>query len=152
MHSRIFQLSEVPVDKEDYITEDEFIDGFVGMIADYVSSDTDRREDIQWLCSALKEYGIIYDENEESIIFLEGFKKKYFKERFEKLRTTLQNMSLEEFSSDSLAAFELASLIENRFSFYVYYEYTWQSLDNFVRSELKEGQKYYIGGTLDYHC
>jgi acyl carrier protein len=152
MHSRIFQLSEVPVNKEDYITEDEFIDGFVGMIADYVSSDTDRREDIQWLCSVLKEYGIIYDENEESIIFLEGFKKKYFKERFEKLRTTLQNMSLEEFSSDSLAAFELASLIENRFSFYVYSEYTWQSLDNFVRSELKEGQKYYIGGTLDYHC
>ena len=48
-NSRIFQFSETPVSKEDYITSDQFIDNFVGEVADSVSDDTNREEDIQWL-------------------------------------------------------------------------------------------------------
>lgn len=150
MHSRIIQLSKEPIDKDDYITEDTFIDDFVGVIADYVSEETDREEDIKWLLYAIKEYGIVYNDKEESIIFPKGFKENYFRERFKELKEVVQNISLEQFASNSTVAYNLASLIEDKHGFYIYTSF-WQSFDSFVRGELEEGEKYYIGGTIDYH-
>jgi len=161
--SIIYQISKEPIPEENYIEEDSFCENFVGVIASHVSADTDRKENINDLYSELKEYGVIYNPEEDSIIFLEGFKEKYFAARFEKLKKALQSMSLKQFASDSFAIFEVMNLIEQKFGFYIcvesplqkddfgtFYTRTWQSLDSFVRDELEEGEKYYIGGTLEY--
>jgi len=151
MHSRIFQLSESPISKEDYITEELFYDDFVGQIADYVDDSTEREEDIKWLINTIEKYGATYNEKEQSIVFLKGFKDSYFKERFQKLKEVIQNMNLSEFSTGFMKVYELKDLIEDEYGFYIYYNDSYAPIDAFVREDVEEGKKYFIGNVLDYH-
>lgn len=152
MHSRIFQLSTEPIKKEDYITGDTIIHdtGFIGYVADYVSEEVDRKEDIKWLLESITPYGAIYDEKEECLIFPKGFKERYFEKKFAALKEIVQEMSLEDFANDSLLAYKLKSTIIDRFSFYIYEDY-YEPIDDFIRN-LEVDTKYYIGGILDYHA
>ena len=153
MHSRIFQLSTEPIKEEDYITEDTIIHdtSFIGYVADYVSDEVDRKEDIKWLLDSITPYGAIYDEKEESLIFPKGFKERYFEKKFAVLKETVQKISsLEDFANDSLLAYKLKSTITDRFSFYIYEDY-YEPIDDFIRN-LELNTKYYIGGILDYHA
>ncbi len=156
MHSRIFQISENPVKKEEYINVDKILDSesFVGTIADYVA-ESDREEDIEWLVSCIKDYGIEYDNQQDMIIFKKGFKENYFQGRFEKLKEKINSMTLEEFAKGDFSLYEIRMLIEEKFGFYVYYKGDYcddiMPFDSFVRM-MEEERKYYIGGTLDYHC
>lgn len=149
MHSRIFQFSEQPIEPDDYIREEDFYDNFVGYIADYVNGNTDRKADIAWLVSSLKSYGIIYNEEEESIIFPENFKTEYFKRRFDKFIKLVRELDLNKFSEDTFELWELQQLIEDKYGFYIYIDY-YETLDSFIRN-LHGEQKYYIGATIDYH-
>jgi oligoribonuclease NrnB/cAMP/cGMP phosphodiesterase (DHH superfamily) len=150
MHSRIFQLSDEKIKKNNYVRASDFYeDSFIGSVADYVSDDIDRKEDIKWLMERLKPYGAILNKKEESIFFPKGFKKKYFSKKFEELKKMVNEMTLEEFI-DGITAYKLEQIIESKFDFYIYIEYL-QPLDDFVRG-LEEGKKYYIGGIVNYHA
>jgi len=153
MHSTIFQLEEKPLRfEEDFATEEDFYDDFVGVIADYVSDDVDRDVEIQYFVKYLEKYGVKYNAKEQSIIFLKGFKEKYFKERFFKLKEAVQKLTFENFIKDTLEVWEIKNLIDEKYGIYIYSnESSWMTLDEFVRCNLKEGQKYYIGTVLDYH-
>lgn len=119
MHSRIFQLSYEKINKDDFITEENFYeDSFIGSVADYVSDNIDRKEDIKWLMERLKPYGAILNKKEESIFFPKGFKKKYFSKKFEELKKMVNEMTLEEFI-DGITAYKLGQIIESKFDFYI---------------------------------
>jgi hypothetical protein len=153
MHSRIFQLTEEPIDKDDYMTEWSFCeDSFVGAVADYVSDNCDREEDIKWLIKSLedvKEY-FTHNPKNQSITFHPGFKVEYFRERFKKFNELVSGTTLEVFANGS-NAYELKSTIEDKYSFYVHHEY-WEPFDSFVRSlPSDEDETCYFGGTVDYH-
>lgn len=151
MHSMIIQFSLSPIYEDDYMTEDDFIDnGFVGWIADYVNSDIDRDDYIQWFLDFVEPYGIEYNSEDQSVIFLPGFKRKYFEERLQKLKDYVQNLSIESFASDIFVSSDIQKLVEDEFGFYVYEDGDLMPFDYFVRT-LSEGQKYFIGGVLDYH-
>ena len=48
MHSRIFQVSMEPIEKDDYILERDYWDHwFTREIADYVNGSTNRNDDIR---------------------------------------------------------------------------------------------------------
>ncbi|NLW24677.1 MAG: hypothetical protein GXY91_05485 [Clostridia bacterium] len=150
MHSRIFQLSDEKINKDDFITEENFYeDSFIGSVADYVSDNIDRKEDIKWLMSCLEPYGVKLDKEEESIVFPKGFKQRYFEERFKKFKETVNGMTLNDFC-DSIKAWQLSQIIEKKFDFYIYVSYP-QPLDDFIR-DLEEEKKYFIGGIVDYHA
>lgn len=153
MHSRIFQMDIEPINKKDYIDESTFYeDTFIGTIADYVDEDTNRDEDIQWLVDCYKKYGMEYNKKEDYIIFKKGFKKNYFRERFELFKETIDELTFEDFAYDTRAnLYKIKSLMEDRFSFYVYFDDYWMTFDRFVR-QLEEGKKYYLGATIDYHA
>lgn len=153
MHGTIFQLEEKPLRfEEDFACEEDFYDDFVGVIADYVSEDIDREEEINYFCQEFKKYGIAYNSKEQSIIFLKGFKEKYFEERFFKLKEAVQNLTFEDFVKDTLKVWEIKNLIDKKYGIYIYSnESSWMSLDEFVRYDLEENKKYYIGSVLDYH-
>lgn len=152
MHGKIFQLEEKPLRfEEDFVIEEDFYNDFVGTIADYVSEDVDRNEEIQYLIEDLRKYGITYNAKEQSIIFLKEFKEKYFKERFEQLKEIVKCISLKEFIEETLKVWEIENLINKKYGTYIYHNEIWISMDDFVREYMEEGKKYYIGTVLDYH-
>lgn len=153
MHGTIFQLEEKPLRfEEDFACEEDFYEGFVGIIADYVSEDVDREEEINYFVTYLGKYGITYNSEEQSIIFPKGFKEEYFSARFFNLKKFVEELTLEEFSTDSTKVWILKNLINEKYGIYIYSrQSSWITFDEFVRYNLKEGQKYYIGTVLDYH-
>lgn len=153
MHSRIFQMDIEPINKKDYIDESTFYeDTFIGTIADYVDEDTNRDEDIQWLVDCYEKYGMEYNKEEDYVIFKKGFKKNYFRERFKLFKETIDELTFEDFAYDTRAnLYKIKSLMEDRFSFYVYFDDYWMTFDRFVR-QLEEDKKYYLGATIDYHA
>lgn len=162
MHSRIIQLErELEKIEESPMTEDTIVgdwDGpyFIGTVADYVSDNVDREDDINWLKSYLEdlntEDNIVIEFNKDEITFKKGFKQAYFKDQFESFKREVREMELENF----INPFEVYSLkmrIEDTCSFYIYYSNgILNTLDKFVRYLPDEDVKYYIGTTLDYHC
>lgn len=155
MHAKIYQLAEEPLNEEDFATEEDFYESFVGTIADYVTAkDIDRKEEIQYFVKELEKYGVIYDPQEQSIIFKPGFKKQYFKEKFEKFKKITQELTFKEFAGivSNLNMWEIKTLIEDKFGDYVYIGYIYYPIDEFFRKDMKEGKKYYFGTVLDYHA
>lgn len=158
MHSRIFQLStKGKISKDDYINKEELNNPessdywFVNSIADYVMESSDRKDDIKWLLDTIESYGIEYNEQEEYIVFKKGFIDNYFKERYNIFKEEVENLTLKNFI-DFFQACKLKSLIMEECTFYISCSSIgFVSIDTFVRT-LEEGVKYYIGGTLDYHC
>ena len=62
-HSRIFQVSQKPIEKADYIEDSNYWDHwFTRTLADYVA-DSNREEDIEWLSTARLK-GIIFNKDE----------------------------------------------------------------------------------------
>jgi hypothetical protein len=152
MHGTIIQLEEKPLRfEEDFACEEDFYDDFVRVVADYVSEDVDREEEINYFVKWLGKYGIIYNSEEQSIVFPEGFKAEYFSERLFKLKKIIEDITIEEFSTDSTKMWILENLIEEKYGIYIYHKGTWTTLDEFVRYDLEENKKYYIGSVLDYH-
>lgn len=164
MHSRIFQLSHEPLTKDEYIDENTFYDGyeyFLGPVADYISDDTQRDEDIDWLNEVLfnsMNDVDLFEINKELgyIVFKKGFKESYFEASFNKLKELVAKLELSDFIKHSNSRFNpyiLENLIEDKFGFYIYldcYGGFLNTLDDFLRgAELDT--KYYFGATLDYH-
>ena len=162
MHSRIFQLERSRGDIDDYGLEEYNFDDdckhewFVGQVADYVSEDTDKNEDVEWFLACMEECNRFFtinrtDTEVESITFLPGFKRMYFFERFNKLQQTVDEMNLDDFTS-SIKAYRLKQLVEEKFGFYVCCKNNLQSMDDFVRDLPDAETTYYFGNTIDYHC
>lgn len=156
MHSRIFQISSNPIAKEDYIRESDFFDHwFTTERADYVNEDTDRDSDIDWLKSATSglEFGV--DEGGEYFVLKnksEFFEKTYT--RFTETIDELTSLSMQDFSTTKIdhLMWELKNAWNNEYGFYVAYESTWDidTLYAYMRY-CNEGDKFYIGATIDYH-
>jgi hypothetical protein len=153
MHSRVFQVSLEPLDVDEYITEEDLYENpFVGTIADYVSDNCNRTEDIQWLISYISKYDMSYNTSEGSITFKKGFRKEYFKTKYEEFQEYARKITFEVFmDSMGYELYKLEKCIEDKFGFYIYSdENGLETLDSFVR-RLEADQKYYVGGTVDYH-
>ena len=159
MHSRIFQLSEMPIAKDEYISEYEYHDHwFSREIADYVDGDTDRVEDIEWLGSCVSgiEFGI--DEHGEFLIIKN--REQYFARMFQSFASYIEAINhkctLKDFTDGIKEMWSLDNAYNDKFGFYVELttatdRYTdLVTFDNFIRTS-KDGEKYYIGATIDYH-
>lgn len=154
MHSRIFQVSEKPIDKADYIKESDYWDHwFLNSVADYVNEDCNRNEDIEWLKDCAKGYSIGCDENGEYLIV--ESKEEYFKQSFARFKETLDKIkdyTIDDFIKGFHEMWMLKDAYEEKFGFYVEFDgYGLITFDSFIRHCNTE-TKYYIGGTIDYHC
>lgn len=153
MHSRIFQISKNPIKKEDYIKESNYWDHwFLNEVADYVSDDCDAYDDVKWLQDCVK--GIIFGGDENGTYLVVVSREEYFRRSFEKFKITLDKVkdcTIEEFSTGIHEMWQLKDLYEEKFGFYVDVDGELMSFDSFVRLCATK-EKYYIGGTIDYHC
>lgn len=151
MHSRIFQVSMNPINKGEYICdEDYYKHWFTREIADYVSDDCNREEDIEWLTDAARGYLVNKDDDGE--YFVVANKEEYFApayERFMKALNEIGKPTLEEFTN-GIGLWNLKNAAEDKFGFYVDADGELMTFDAFIRGCVTN-EKYYIGGTVDYH-
>ena len=157
MHSRIFQISQNPI--EDRITEDRYYDGFVGRVADYVSElDTDDQlNSISWLAGTP---GIEVKNIDGVATITVVDKKAYFAAKlteFQNALKKLEKISLEDFIANNrdldYEVWLAKEAYEEHSSFYVddYDEFFGLiPFDKFMR-EADEGSVWYIGTVIDYH-
>ena len=152
-HSRIFEVSKYEMDPHDWLVADDLAEStFVGNIADYVKDidDVDRLESIEWLskCTA-GSIEITHDDSKYKLKLAQNGKQTYFGGRLASLKLMVGEMTIDEFADD-MTAWKTQELINERYSFYVFEEGLYKTLDNFIRS-IKEGEEYYICGVIDYH-
>ena len=168
MHSRIFQISKNPI--KDMITEDRYYDNFVGNIADYVDTPQKRyrKGDIEsFLKASLHDVAIFTDDNEKFTI---TNKTAYFEPLYNAWKMNLgllQDITLNQFSDEDhkptnedpfstlgMLHFRTESSYNDEYGVYVddNDEYAGlQTLTSFMR-HTKNGETYYIGSVIDYHC
>ena len=151
MHSRIIQLSKEPIKKEDYIQEEDFYDsGFIGTVADYVSDETDREDDINWFIQAYQ-LESQFNKEDDSLIITKEYILSQFQKNFDELKSKVNKMSLEDFI-DPIKSYGLQSIIDGPGGFYIdSKEYGLMTFDTLLRRLLEKEEKFYIGGTVDYH-
>ena len=154
MHSRVFEITKTKIDEWDRMTESDLYESsnFVGPIADYLSDNNDRNDDINWLLRYIGPHEIEYDEEENSIIFSDNFAVNYFENRFKKFKDSAEKITLKEFSEGFHSVYKIQQYLEEIYGFYVFdFDEGVRTFDSFIR-EVQPGVKYYIGGTVDYHC
>lgn len=153
MHSSIFQVSETPIEKSDYIRESDYWDHwFTNTHADYVA-ESDREEDIKWL-KEIGYKGIEFGEDEHGEFLIVTSKTDYFAKKFMRFATALADiskMTLADFASARASIWKLEDAFEDKYGFYIDVDDELLTFDEFVRY-CGNGDKYYIGGTVDYHC
>jgi len=162
-HNRIFQIRSNPINKEDYIEESDFYGHwFIGSVADYVSSDCNREDDVRNLRDLLvnlraARFGIDKSYAHISFVLMPNGKEAYFTKAYEDFVAARQKtmaMGLAEFASGSAFAKSVRIMNSSYNSEFEYYvsadEGEIITLDDFIR-KAEIGKWYYIGGTLDYH-
>lgn len=105
---------------------------------------------IELLKSCACGYIVGSDEHGEYIIITD--KKKYFANAFERFKKALNEIvdcTLDDFTKEIWSMWNLNDSYNDEFSFYVYTDDP-ITFDEFVRHS-PIGQKFYIGGTVDYH-
>lgn len=157
MHDRIFQITAEPIPEDNYITEVDFWDHwFVGAVADYVSNDADREEEIELLRKTLEKTQIAAFKEDDSFILLPNAKKTYFRDayiRFIRAVGAVISATLEEFMAKEISdkMFAINQSFSDKFGKYVSSdEFGTVTFDEFMR-KAEIGKRYYIGGVVDYH-
>ncbi len=156
MHSRIFQVSRRPIDKQDYIDESRYYEGFVGSIADYVDSMSDEAiaeaiESLKWVLGDAVEF------KDRSFTVVDKYKffAPIFANWLKQCRELHDVMDLESFSDDSMSLkmFGFSQSYNDKYDYYMDDNGEWagnQTLMDFMRYA-KEGDTFYLGNVIDYH-
>lgn len=156
MHSRIFQLSTKPIKKEDYIDDSNYAyeHWFTNSIADYVIDSQYRNEDLKWLEDCYENQGIKFGKDDDGEYLIVESKQKYFENSFNKFMETIEKIksyTIDNFVGGFDEMWHLKNAYEYKYGFYVDVNEELLSFDSFIRYCTTD-EKYYIGGTLDYHC
>ena len=162
MHSRVFAVSKEPINKDNYLDEDNVFcaltDRDSGVdYAHYIHDPAARRDSIEWLQRSSP--GIAVDPDAGTIQVVDAkafFASKYYK--FKQTLLSLQNTTLEEFASKEsillglgMSMWHLDNLYNAECEFYILTDDGLRTLDEFVRSESEGHNVYHIGGVYDYH-
>lgn len=154
MHSRIFQIEKEAITEEEYIDSDLIPEWFTQSVADYTSDGCDREDDIDWLMTgALGDVATV----ENGKLTFSSDVRRYFKRKHDVFIKAAEQLAKVEFN-DFVSSHSVYSILYNlkesyndRYGFYVYSNDELYTLDEFMRT-VGDGDVYFIGGTVDYHC
>lgn len=153
MHEKIIELSKEKLEKDSYITEDQFYSGFQGWIADYVDDQIgdEARTDVissfaESLVNEFSEF-VSYDTSSVSVTFKEGFNEAFARSRIRMIKDTA--LCANDCKDFHMLAYKLHTLIGNPFGTYIYQDGITFTEVSFLRSVIPG--TYYFGGVIDYH-
>lgn len=162
MHSRIFELSTMPVNEESRYSSAYVPDWFVDSIADYVL-DIDipegREEDIKWLASYFNGACLV---NGDMLTFAEDAKEKAFAAAFEQMKAAAQKVTNASFAAFcgkeglgdlEMDVYHLRDAFSNKYGFYIYEFETGElrTIAAWLRNA-NLSKPYYVCGIVDYHA
>ena len=168
-HSRIFEYSVSPIERDDCLTVDDFTEGdylenvFRGKFSgDYVSEtrEEDRKEDLEWLMGALKGVSdnIVLQDN-GTLLLKPGFKddiRDFWYGKLHEAMDEINQVNVERYQNRFNLKFALSDPLCMGFGF-LFYNHEDMSLtasDVFFEFLLNmhDDAIVYIGSILDYHC
>ncbi len=166
-HSRIFQYSNKPIDKENYIGESDFYDdsgngqSFHGeYCGDYLTerNEIERFDDIKWLAMNLSKFNIKL-EGEDKFVLGKGFKQSiqdFWYYGINDCFNALDKENIIRYHERWRLKYAITDPLSGGFGFLFFSneEQTLSASDDFFEFllRLNEGDSFYIGATLDYHC
>jgi hypothetical protein len=155
MHSRLFQISDTPINEDSYTLSEDYEGTMLDGVADYIT-DCDRDDGIYWLKSSLENVAdFSKNEHGEYFVLADEFKKAYFENKYKRFMENIEQLNLttlDDFSTSKLDSilFKTKWEYDCEFGFWADYEGETQTMDSFMRyAEPKKN--YYIGAILDYH-
>ena len=159
MHSRIFQISTMQIDKENYLNEDTLQQGDEGYY-DYCAEidDEERKENIVDLVNYALPKGMFELISEDTIRYNGGVKqwKEEYVANIRKKGEALTVENMLEWSS----TYYLKQALENPLDTYYHFYLDGDGLQSFAEQSfafmefvcsLEPGTTLYIGGVIDYH-
>ena len=161
MHSRIIQIADSPIDKENFLDEDSIETG-PNSLVDYTAEISEKERQLaienlvnHWLPKGMFSLGT----DPDTIVYNGGMDDWLGKEWLPKIRQAAQNLSTYNVFK-SLNLYRMERLLDNALDigtlFYIssdnYQSYAERSTA-FMEyiNEYPEGHVFYIGGVLDYH-
>ena len=69
---------------------------------------------------------------------------------YDEFKELTKDVTLEKFK-DWYWVYKVKECLSDESGTYIYYDYP-RTIDDFVRDVVKDGDKFYIGGIVDYHC
>ena len=168
MHDFIIQLETTPISESNRLTVDEMqildeYEWFFQSISDGVEEDESPDETITDFIEQFQSYDnfveVGSDDNGKWILFTDGFKRAFFASSYPYFEEALQEL-MEKTSFEAFCGYEMGSLLyplqrayDDKYGLYIKNgDMRLLTLDNFIRHYLQPNVKYYIGGTVDYHC
>ena len=160
-HSRIFQISSRPIDREEWSEPSDYYensDDFADYIGDRVDDDDKRDEDIGRLADTVKDVftpagrGVLAYRGREALM---AFKQKWH----DAIKAATDELTVENMTKQMRLG-RLSSLTEQThlLSSYRVHIVNWTScplplgeLFEWAESILEEGDRVYIGAVIDYH-
>ena len=159
MHSRIFQVSNKPIDKDDYAIPEHFYDCHSDW-ADYIGEtqdDNDRKSDIKALSCLLRDMFDL-DESGEALVYkggIDAFKEEWAAAIREAAKAVTADNVLDWHQHYDVchACKDTHLNVSYRFSIegWSTYANAIDELIRFIAYKLKEGDKLYFGSVIDYH-
>lgn len=158
MHSKIFQVSKNPINKEEYATPEMYYNNsqdFADYIGDEVDNPEERKEYIEYLSEVLDD---IFDLEGETLVYkgLDKFLSDWVKDIKE-----LANNFNEQNISEAPNLWKLKSIIERthldcyfRFDIHDWADGIADSLKSLIvyaKSQMQPGDRLYVGSIIDYH-
>lgn len=160
-HSKIFQISEAPIDTDDYKCSSDYYDNyqeFADWIGDEVEDGEERKECIEYL---VKELDGMFSMGENDTLVFNGEEplNTFLEAWASKLQELAKSITKETIASGSaLRDLRLVASDTHKNSDYRFDIENWTGcaapfcdLIDFVSNGLKKGDKVYIGAIIDFH-
>ena len=160
MHSRIYQVASKPISVEDYDIPECFYDNsddFADYIGGAVTGDS-RLHDIQLLGNALS--GLFVPEGTDSFVYLGAEAMNTFKEEWAaRLRRLTENLTGDNIM-DGGVLYEISETTKctHRCTYFRVHIEEWngwagpfKDIVEWAASQLKKGDRIYVGAVIDYH-
>ena len=151
MHSRIFEITSKPLDRDDYLTSDWLEYHQIYDFADYISDDVCEDEDIEWFAEKMSHI-FACDGRKVILRDISGF--------IELWKADVRKKASEfDPKNDGMSSHHLRMSVNEThedISFRFYNEdYGLMNMRRFIENVLlyhKPGDVFYIGGIVDFHC
>ena len=158
MHSKIFQISNAPIDVDDYSSPECYYDNseFADYIGEPIKGET-REECIKYLAESLSD---IFSYDGKALVYkgndaLHEFKRKWLEAIREITDKLTAGNLMEEHNVYRLRRLTLQTHLDSSFRFDINEWNGWagpmEDLVEYAGYQLKEGDRIYVGAVIDYH-